>query len=373
MAQEKQNAQPERENTDENLRTERSRADEALTESHAIIEKDADQVIRRARDKADAVLLTARDKADAQLAENPVASPESGTIARERAVEDMALQQERASADDVLQYERAETARILTRLLPLERAQTDKTLLVERARSDAALSNRDNFLGLASHDLRDLLAGIALSASVIEKRAAYEDQGAPIVLEIKRIERHVAKMHRLIEDFLDIASIDAGKLTVTPVAGDLTVVLTEALEMFQPIASVKGVSLQLEAVRSVLLADFDHDRLLQVLANLISNSIKFTPHGGEIRVSAQRVGDELLVDVQDTGSGIPEEMLDAVFERFCQVGKADRRGLGLGLYISRCIVEAHGGRITATSTLGEGSRFCVTLPASAIGGTAEPS
>jgi signal transduction histidine kinase len=365
MVQDKKKPQPERERTDANLRTERSRADQALTESHAITEKDADQVIRRARNKADAVLLTARDKADERSAENP-ASSEYGIVARARAVEDMALEEERASADNALQDERAEAVRILASLLPLEREQTDRTLLIERARSDTALSNRDDFLGLASHDLRNLLAGIVLSAAVVAARAPDDETGTRILEETKRIERHVAKMRRLIEDLLDIASIDAGKLTVTPVGGDLTALLGEALEMFQPLASVKGVSLQLEPVRSPLPATFDPDRLLQVLANLISNAVKFTPQGGDIRVSAERAGDELLVNVRDTGSGIPEEMLDAVFERFWQVGKNDRRGLGLGLYISKCIVEAHGGRISVTSTLGEGSNFCFILPASSV-------
>jgi signal transduction histidine kinase len=363
MVQDNRNAQPEREKTDESLRTERSKTDQALIESHDIIEKSADQVLRRARGKADAVLLTARDKADEHSAHSPVAPSAHGTVARERAVEDMALQAERASADEIVQNERAEAARILARLLPLEREQTDRTLLTERARSDAALSNRDNFLGIVSHDLRDLLGGIAFSATLLSKRAPDDQEGARIREETRRIERYVARMHGLIGDLLDVVSIDSGMLSVTPVSGDLTVLLAEALEMFQRMAAVKGISLQLEAVQSPLLADFDHDRLLQVLANLISNSIKFTPQGGRIWVSAKRAGDEVRCSVRDTGSGIPEDMLDSVFERFWQVGKNDRRGLGLGLYISKCIVDAHGGRISAKSKLDEGSTFCFILPA----------
>jgi signal transduction histidine kinase len=103
--------------------------------------------------------------------------------------------------------------------------------------------------------------------------------------------------------------------------------------------------------------------MLQVLANLITNSIKFTAQGGSIWVRAERAGDELRFSISDTGAGIPDHMLEAVFERFWQVDKNDRRGLGLGLYISRCIVEAHRGRIWAESRLGEGSRFWFTLPA----------
>jgi signal transduction histidine kinase len=110
-------------------------------------------------------------------------------------------------------------------------------------------------------------------------------------------------------------------------------------------------------------AAFDHDRILQVLANLISNSIKFTSQGGEILITGDCVDGSVRLAVADTGSGIPADALESVFERFSQVGKKDRRGLGLGLYISRCIVEAHGGKIWAESTLAAGSRVSFTLPA----------
>ena len=105
--------------------------------------------------------------------------------------------------------------------------------------------------------------------------------------------------------------------------------------------------------------------MLQVLANLIANSIKFTPKGGSIRVSCERVGESLEFCVEDTGEGIPAAMLEAIFERFWQVGKNDRRGLGLGLYISRCIVEAHGGNIRAESNPGQGTRMRFTIPVDA--------
>jgi signal transduction histidine kinase len=111
--------------------------------------------------------------------------------------------------------------------------------------------------------------------------------------------------------------------------------------------------------------EFDHDRMLQVLGNLISNSIKFTGPGGKIAVGAERADDELRFCVSDTGAGIPEDSLEAIFERFWQVGRNDRRGLGLGLYISKCIVEAHGGRIWAESTRGEGTTVCFSIRAAA--------
>jgi signal transduction histidine kinase len=354
-------ASAEREQTDESLRMEREKTDCALAERQAA-EEDSDLVVHHARESADAVLTEARARADERLE----ASPDVGTratLAEERVLEDEALQDERASADEILRRERDESARVLSRLLPLEREKTDRFLLTERARSDVALANRDNFLGLVSHDLRNLLGGIVLGAELLSARAPDDEDGAQTLATTARIQRYAARMNRLIGDLIDVASIDAGKLSVTPVPGDATTLIAEAVDTFQASASAQGISLQTEMVEGPLLAEFDHDRMLQVLANIIANAIKFTSRGGSIRVRGERAGDELRVSISDTGSGIPGNMLEAIFERFWQVGKDDRRGVGLGLYISRYIVEAHGGKIWAESTFGEGSRLCFTLPA----------
>jgi len=109
-------------------------------------------------------------------------------------------------------------------------------------------------------------------------------------------------------------------------------------------------------------AAFDSARVLQVLTNLLTNAIKFSQAGGCIVVRASRVGEDIHVSVSDQGIGIPADNIEAVFERFRQVRQNDRRGVGLGLYISKCIVQGHGGRIWADSTLGEGSTFSFTLP-----------
>jgi signal transduction histidine kinase len=108
-------------------------------------------------------------------------------------------------------------------------------------------------------------------------------------------------------------------------------------------------------------AAFDPARILQVLVNLLSNAIKFTPPHGKVVVHVEGVGNDMRFAVIDTGAGIPADKLEAVFERSFQVARNDRRGAGLGLYIAKCIVQAHGGRIWAESTLGEGSAFHFTL------------
>jgi signal transduction histidine kinase len=133
------------------------------------------------------------------------------------------------------------------------------------------------------------------------------------------------------------------------------------VDSFRAQAAASGISL-VEVLAPALVAAFDHARILQVLINLLGNAIKFTPADGKVVVRVERIEDEIRFAVSDTGVGIPTESLEAVFERFRQVNANDRRGVGLGLYIARCIVRGHGGRIWAESKTGEGSTFCFTLP-----------
>ncbi|MDP2341818.1 MAG: HAMP domain-containing sensor histidine kinase [Deltaproteobacteria bacterium] len=345
--------QPERKLTDESLRTERSNTDQAMAERSDTTE--TDELLERARAEADAALSTARELADQLGVQLP------GRVARGRAVEDEQLVDRRAAADESLRLER-ETLASLAALLPLEREKTDRFLLTERRRSDDALANRDDFMGMVSHDLRNLLSGIVLEATLVTDTATNSEEGRHTVIGMKRIQRYVARMNRLIGDLVDVVAIDAGKLAIHRERRDAAVLITEAVDAFSRQASDKSIALQAKSAQPALPAAFDHERMLQVLANLIGNAIKFTPASGRIAVDALLKGEDLHLCVTDTGAGIPNDMLESVFERFWQVGKNDRRGLGLGLYISRCIVDAHGGKVWAESTIGVGSAFHVTLP-----------
>ena len=355
---------PERDQTDESLRAERRNSDEVSEQRRTAIEEAADLTLERARDQADAVLDTARDRADAELDRTDSGAVTPAAVAHERAQEDEALQEERDAADRNLEREREEHARLLAALLPLEREKTDRYLFTERARSDDAVEHRDDFLGMVSHDLRNLLSGIVLNATLVLKRTSVTDEDRRTVDSMQRIQRYVARMNRLIGDLIDVVSIDAGKLAVQPELHDASVLLGEAVDAFALVAAEKGIELTATAITGPLLGRFDHGRMLQVLANLITNALKFTAQGGQIVVEAAGVGPDVLLSVRDTGTGIPVDMLEAIFDRFWQVGKNDQRGLGLGLYISRCIVEAHGGRIWAESTMGAGSVFHLTIPIS---------
>jgi signal transduction histidine kinase len=355
-----QDKTPEREQTDESLRAEREKADADVGERQAAIEEAADAIIEKARARADQVLAAARAKSDIRLG---ITSAHSAhVIETERQREDQALRDERASADATLRAERA--AHVLG---SPEREATDKDLSHERARSDGAVTARDAFLGIVSHDLRNMLDGMVGFASLIARSMPRDNYEARTVAYAQRITRTGARMNRLVGDLVDVASIEAGVLAVRREAADPALVVAEAVENFQAQAAGKGVSLSAELVPHLSLASFDPARILQVLVNLLSNAIKFTPAGGRVVVHVDCVLEELRFKVTDTGPGIPESKLEAIFERFLQVTENDRRGVGLGLYISKCIVQGHGGRIWAESAAGAGSTFCFTLLAPVAG------
>jgi signal transduction histidine kinase len=347
----------EREQTDESLRVEREKADDALGDEGSAVDALADAVISRARARADEVLAAARAKTDRQASSRAPHARPPDSVRRERMREDEVLRDERATADDILHEERAEHVALLAR----EREDTDHDLSRERARSDDALATRDDFLAIVTHDLRNLLNAVVGSAALIERGMSSTDREQTLG-HAQRIQRAGAHMNRLIGDLVDLASIQAGVLAVTPEIGDPIQAVEEAVEIFQPQASASGVSLRAEIVRPSPLASFDPARILQVLTNLLSNAMKFTAAGGTVIVRAEQCGDELRIAVTDSGVGIPTESLEAVFGRFLQVTKNDRRGVGLGLYISKAIVQGHGGRIWVESIVGQGSTFWFTLP-----------
>jgi signal transduction histidine kinase len=358
---------PERAKTDKNLDIERRNADLALAEQKAAVEADANRVLKLAREHADAVLHAARDKADDKLeAVRPIPVVRA-VIEQERKIEDQAVEHERAAADNALQQERDQNARDLLALLPLERKITDRSLTTERVRSDDAVAHRDDVLAMVSHDLRDLLGSILSSSALVLRTAAVGEAGNATRVGAERIQRYAGRMRRLIDDLTDVARIDTGKLSLRCGPGNLAPLISEAVIALRGAATSKNLSLHLPLCDEPLPAVFDEDRVLQVLNNLIANAIKFTPEGGQIRVECEHSESMAKVSVSDTGPGIAPELLEAIFERFRQGENSERRGLGLGLYISRTLIEAQDGRIWAESTPGNGTTVTFTLPLAAKG------
>ena len=362
MSSQNKNSLPERIETDESLQAEREKTDEALMKRTSDIQNDADLVVDLARKRADSLLEGARHKADATLRQADGLTAVAAGLSVERASEDEAVTEERAVADDALAAERAEQKRAQALLLKLEREETDERLLTEREQADRAVASRDDFLAIVSHDVRGLISGLALSAEYLLMMPAEGAAGERTHLEAKRIRRFTGRMNRLIGDLLDVVSMESGKLNVAAEPQDATRLLTETMEGFQLTSAARKILMTAEISPGPVLASFDHDRILQVLTNLVGNAMKFTPVGGVISLHLLPTREGIQFAVRDSGCGIAADQIEAMFERFSQAAQGDHRGLGLGLYIARCIIEAHGGKIWAESELGKGSTFYFTLP-----------
>jgi PAS domain S-box-containing protein len=238
-------------------------------------------------------------------------------------------------------------------------------IVMEIARFDRDLRSvvaaRDNLLAIVSHDLRGPLATILLSAELEHRiRQRSDPQGQRNALDT--ILRAAGQMHRLLEDLLQAATIEAGTFAVEMASHDVRSLIAQALELLEPLAANKAIHLESEVPEGLLPIRCDDHRVVQVLCNLIGNAIKFTSDGGRIQVRASMLAQEIQIAVSDSGPGIAVDQISHLFDRYWKGSTERRRGTGLGLYIAKGIVEAHDGRIWAESQLGAGSTFCFTLP-----------
>jgi signal transduction histidine kinase len=231
-----------------------------------------------------------------------------------------------------------------------------------RAEAEAAVATRDELLAIVSHDLRNPLSAVVTSASLIQRSTVAGPEGDRTNKRATTILRCADQMARLIADLLDLAQIQAGKLSVEQKRHDGEGLVRQGIEALQPLATQKG--LKLEGKTSPGLEVWcDRERVLQIFSNLVGNALKFTPEGGSIVIEAQQIGREAVFSVRDSGKGISAEELPRIFDRFWQAQKHDRAGIGLGLSIVKGVVEAHGGRLWVDSELGTGTTFFFALPA----------
>ncbi len=225
-----------------------------------------------------------------------------------------------------------------------------------------AVRNRDELLQMVSHDLRTPLSTVALAAASLERLPDGAASGAHARRAGQRISAAAGRMARLIDDLLDLQGLEEGRVSIRPAPVDPTDLLGEAADQLREAARQKGLDLCLSAEPGLPSVACDRDRVLQVLGNVASNAVKATERGA-VSLAAESQGDAVVFRVRDTGPGIPEEDLPHVFDRYRRGRDASWPGTGLGLAIARALVEAHGGRIWAESSEGEGTSVTFTLPA----------
>jgi signal transduction histidine kinase len=226
-----------------------------------------------------------------------------------------------------------------------------------------AVRARDELLAVVSHDLRNPLSSILLETkTMLMLTAGDEGKGSLRVLRecAEGIKGSATRMMSLTDDLLDLASIERRRFRLHLQLVESRKLIDDALLTASPLAAAKRIAFAVELIDTPRV-NADPDRIFRVLSNLLGNAINFTPDGGTITVRAERRGGNFSIAIADTGPGITAEHLPHVFERYWKGASTTKSGSGLGLYIARGIVEAHGGKIWAESSAA-GARFTFTLP-----------
>lgn len=283
----------------------------------------------------------------------------SGEVGEERAVELMHL-----GADDFVRKDN------LARLIPaLERSiqvsQMRKRKVKLRAAHEQALLDRERIMDVVCHDIKNPLSSIRIASQLLIERSK---DGTKIESEIvgeiaEAILRSSDRVNRLVRDILDQSRIESGSLGISSKKVPLNLFMKEVADAFLPIARNVGVTLSVSLEEESLEGFFDRDRVFQVISNLISNAIKFTPSGGTVDIEGRKTNTGLCFKVIDSGTGIAQQDKTQIFSKFFQGTKSKLKGHGLGLWIAQEIVKAHGGEIGfEVGESGKGTTFWFTIP-----------
>lgn len=341
----------------------------------AFLEQDGYAALLRARDGAEAVALFEAHRPDIVLLDLHMPNRSGFEVLR-----DIQLRVEPGDFVPILVLTADATSSARTRALsegahdflikPLDAVEVRlrvrnllRTRLLHHEQRRATCA-REQVLSVVAHDLRNPLSSIAMDAEML--RHLLPDDEQPLQAQtVARIEKTARRMHHLIQDLLEVTRLQHGTFAVNAAPALLPGVLAEAESMLQPLARSRGVTLSFEPAPDLPAVRVDAERMNQVLSNLVGNALKFTPAGGAVRVVAARRAAEVVVSVCDNGAGIADEHLPHVFSPFWQGSGGRGGGLGLGLVITRAIVEAHGGRIWIESAAGRGTTVHFSIPSAA--------
>ena len=242
--------------------------------------------------------------------------------------------------------------------------QSQEALLAANGQLREADRRKDEFLAMLAHELRNPLAPIRNAVQILRLSGLDDTR---LVRQRDIIDRQVSHMARLIEDLLDVSRITRGTIVLQKRTLDVAGVLAHAMETTAPLIEARRHRMQVTLPPEALRVEGDHDRLIQVVGNLLANAAKYTDEGGTIWLEGRRESDQAVISVRDSGMGIAPEMLPHVFELFAQADQSlarSRGGLGIGLTMVQKLVQLHGGTVEARSDgLGHGSEFVVRLPA----------
>lgn len=238
-----------------------------------------------------------------------------------------------------------------------DRIEIERRLASQAKRLEELIKSKDEFIGIASHELKTPLTSIKAYLQLLERITKDVSQHG----YVEKTLDYVIKLERLVSDLLDVSKVRAGKFHMDFVPYSLQTVIDRAIESVQLTSRTHTIS---QEGQSDLMVICDHNRLEQVLVNLLTNAIKYSPQGNSVLVKTMIKGDEVIVSVHDKGIGIEKDELQNIFQRFYRAeGLAPKfSGLGIGLYISNEIIDRHDGRIWAESEIGKGSVFSFALP-----------
>ncbi len=372
----------ERSKTNESLTAERNKATEVLDTASEKSSAQTDQIVKDQRDIADQKTAHSRTEHD-DGRKNEIIPADQVRLNKEREQSDLATDIERSKVDLALGKERSDANKMVATVLKRERTATDKNLLSERdatdlnlhgsshklrneeadhARTKVSLTSRDEFLAIVSHDLRNPIGAARSYAEILLDESKYGHLEPEVKKYLAAIKRNTDSSLRLISDLLDVERMAQGNLVLSIRRQNVEQMLRDSIETFANEASSKNISLKVAPWSREGAVECDPDRIMQVISNLLGNAVKFTPIGGEILIRASFSELEMQISVRDSGPGIPDAQKTKIFERFAQLGVKNRTGLGLGLYISRMLIEAHHGQLWVESEVAHGSTFCLAIP-----------